>query len=414
MTERAAELLREARPASVDAGALVREALIKGRARHRARGARRLALAAGAGAALACAAAWIALAPASLAPPRPPPAELVRFALASRDRVVATGDARFDVESDTPALRRLHVARGAMLFDVAPLPAGERFEVRSEHATVSVVGTVFAVEVTERGTRVEVFEGRVRIEDGRGSRALETGGRYDSSGSAQGSHGGLARLRASGWRAARRRPARTQHVASAEVGRAERVRVRAQGVDPARAPAALDALADDGSRERPALRRAAPERSEGRSERAAPSREALAARIAAGEADQVLRTAQAQAGAAWRLVEGDALRALGRHAEAAGAYDRAADGLRDGRMAAFLAATERLRRLNDAGGALASLDRADVCSAGSPLRERALALRGEALARLGRRHELQALAREYLAAFPDGSRAGWMRRAAVP
>lgn len=51
-----------------------------------------------------------------------------------------------------------------MLFDVTPLAPGERFVVETPGGVVHVIGTVFAVEVGERGTAVRVFEGRVRVD----------------------------------------------------------------------------------------------------------------------------------------------------------------------------------------------------------------------------------------------------------
>lgn len=81
--------------------------------------------------------------------------ELVELWLPSGDHLVAPGDARFEVESVAPDHR---LVRGAMLFDVAP-SAGGGFEVRTPEEIERVRGTVFAVEVSDRGISVRVFEG---------------------------------------------------------------------------------------------------------------------------------------------------------------------------------------------------------------------------------------------------------------
>jgi len=79
-------------------------------------------------------------------------------------------------------------------------------------------------------------------------------------------------------------------------------------------------------------------------------------------------------------------------------------------QAGYLASFIRLRRLGDAPGALAALDATGADSAGSPLAERATALRARALDRMGRGAEARAVALRYLARYPGGGMAAWMRR----
>jgi tetratricopeptide (TPR) repeat protein len=127
----------------------------------------------------------------------------------------------------------------------------------------------------------------------------------------------------------------------------------------------------------------------------------LAARAVTGTVDEEQ--------GAWAMLEADALRALGRHAEAAFAYDRASRLLpnRDRAQAGYLAALLYHRRLNQSDRALAMLDSAGVDVDGSPLRERGLLLRARALKRLGR--SPYSAARCYLADYPNSAAAAEMR-----
>ena len=81
--------------------------------------------------------------------------------------------------------------------------------------------------------------------------------------------------------------------------------------------------------------------------------------------------------------------ALARYREAASAYDRAARNLggAGSSQAGYLAAFIRFRQLGEAGAALSSLDAVGADRPGSPMGERALALRARALNSLGRGEE---------------------------
>jgi hypothetical protein len=289
--------------------------------------------------------------------------------------MTVTTDASYSVDA-TARGPRVILRRGAMLFDVEPLAAGERFVVETASGVVHVVGTVFAVEVGDRGTAVSVFEGRVRIETPDGG-AVELGASESWGDAGE----GLASLEERGRRAAAER---------AEPPMASLARPRARAEAP-----------------RPAVER--------RSERAEVDR----ARewIVRGDAERALALAAPRAASdvRWGVVAADALRALGRAGEAADAYDAAA--ARSDRVAALqyalLAGQIRLRQLDDASGALRSLEAVDITAPDSPLRERGLALEAEAHHALGHRARFEEQARRYLADYPRGSRRGWLERRLV-
>jgi hypothetical protein len=105
----------------------------------------------------------------------------------------------------------------------------------------------------------------------------------------------------------------------------------------------------------------------------------------------------------WLLLQADALRSLGRAHAAALAYRDAALVLpgEARARAGFKAADVMLHELDDPRAALATLHVADVDMPGSPLRERGLLLRIEALQRMG--EPIVAVAERYLAEFPDSA-----------
>ena len=99
--------------------------------------------------------------------------------LPTGDRVVAVGPADVRLLSATVGARRIALRQGAALFDVEAAGGGH-FEVETPHLRVEVVGTIFSVEVLPAGSRVRVYEGRVRVREGDEERLLARGERFDS------------------------------------------------------------------------------------------------------------------------------------------------------------------------------------------------------------------------------------------
>ncbi|AKF10549.1 FecR family protein [Sandaracinus amylolyticus] len=389
------ELLEDARAleprhGEADDASLARRAVLAGRARARARAWRARIALLGAGVAIA-AIALLAWTP-EKARRETVAHEIVELTLPTGDRLATTGDARFEVRSAERA-RRIHLAQGAAMFDVAPLGPGSSFEVSTPHAIVAVRGTVFVVEVGARATSVRVYEGHVEVR-ARGERlALHAGDHVHRDAATQRS----ARLERRAREAADRR-ARVARIAAPEPDADQ-----AHASDP---PAASP---------RPrATRRAHPTTT-----RAEPAidpterRDAARAHLLQGDPAAALAALPPppERDGEWTLLEADALRALGRDAEAAHTYERAARTLPPGlaRSAGFLAAELYLRRLHDPARALAALDASRVDAEGTALRERALVLRAEAQLASDRRTELTETARRYLDAYPNGPRAAWMQ-----
>ncbi|MBX3273881.1 MAG: FecR domain-containing protein, partial [Sandaracinaceae bacterium] len=300
-----------------DDDAVIREALVVGRARARTR-ARRQALGGAAGA--------LALAAAS-------------------HHVEALPGARLEARDGGWRL-----GEGAALFDVTPgAPGG--FVVETPDATVLVRGTIFAVHVEAAGTAVEVYEGRVEVRDTRGVRALAAGESFATRGGLRVS----ASLAERGARAARARAGTVSTPAERVAhGAGDPRATDPRATDPrATDPSATDPSATDPSATDPsgdvadepveagdddgARAPAPPAREVERAERVGPPRtsvelaevRALVERGAYGEALDAIAAARPRPSDRGELamLEGDALRALGRGAEAAAAYERAAGAL---------------------------------------------------------------------------------------
>lgn len=313
-----------------------------------------------------------------------------RMRLPTGDEIAATAGARFSLLESHDA-RRIRLDEGALAFDVRPLGPSASFEVITQDLEVRVLGTVFSVDAGPTGTSVHVYEGRVAIAHGARISTLEAG----ESLSVRGAQGvDPMREIASRWAAARSQ-------ASAEPVPVppppSRVEVASEPVPPPRAPRPREAVA-------------------------APRLEPDGARawIAAGDSERALAAARralaaGQDAGPWSMVEGDALRALHRPGDAVDAYERAASDPALRVRAGYLSASLRAQRLGDREGALEALERHACAAEGSPLAERALALRVSLLAELGRPDEAARAARDYLARFEDGPHAGAMRaRIATP
>jgi hypothetical protein len=142
---------------------------------------------------------------------------------------------------------------------------------------------------------------------------------------------------------------------------------------------------------------------------------AARADVAAGRFDAALAKATTSlarepASGTWLLVRGDALRGLGRIADAADAYEAAAAVLADADKlaAAYTAAYVRFHDLHDGARALAEL--ADITVPSSPFEERGLALRVQILVSLKRAGEARDAARAYLGRYPHGDLRAYMMR----
>jgi len=359
-------------------------AQITGRARHRAWVRRRLFLATSVGTALAAAAVLLFMVgPGHEAPPprsatqgaveaapaEPDPSEMedrTDLELPTGDRLRASRGAHFRVDSATLAERRIRLLSGAMLFDVRPSARGH-FHVETSDAQITVVGTVFTVSAEPSGTIIRVYEGRVEVTHG-DTRELIRAGESMSVPT------GIGTLEH-----------RTMDPLAEDARRAVAHRLSTPREEPA-APA------------RPSASRPARARSASAAE--------VRGWITEGRARRALRVAREHVARGdvdpWALLEADALRGLGERDEAARAYTRAASLLPTPRreQAGFTGA--RLHRSPQAS--LHALDVGEVSRPGSPLRERALAMRADLLERLGRRGEQAEVARQYLESYPAGSR----------
>ncbi|MFK7986437.1 MAG: FecR domain-containing protein [Sandaracinaceae bacterium] len=396
---------KEAEPAALDELSVRRmaeRAAMTGRARHQ-RGTRRWLIGSMAVAAAAAAAA-VTLFLAEPTPTSSPRAEApleetheaTEVVLSTGDRLRASAGTRFGVEVETETARRVRLEGGAMLFDVRPIEGGE-FVVSTPRAEVTVLGTVFSVATSERGTTVRVYEGRVRVENGERVREVAAGGVV---------HLGGGRpdrdpLAEAGTEAARRRAPAEQ----VELPSAPTVEAHAASSVPTRRPRATapSETEQPTETEQPAETESTPP-PEPRPATASELRQW----IAAGDAELALVEARARISsgqtAPWRMLEGDALRSLGRAREAADVYRYASEELPSpGReQAAFLEARLRAGPLGDDVGALHALRHGGVLAPGSLLRERGMATEVELLHRMDLETERRLAVARYLAAYPDG------------
>jgi FecR protein len=410
MSTRLSELLALGVPhaSAEDDAQLIARAMVLHRTRERA-GQRKRIAAVGGAAALAAAFALLFLL--GRHPGR------ATHTLASGDVIIAARNADFRVIEDREVARRIEVAHGAVLLDVRSRARGT-FEVATPSARVRVVGTVFAVEVGRHGrTSVRVFEGRVDFVEAGGTRSLGAGEAVRSSDSE--SMDKLADEGAARAAARERRPTGASSPAPSVMS----------------APSSIEATHEEerhpsshlvsvpGAAPRPAHEGDAIPTPNGSSDSQVGSRGAVAIRPDASELRQAIARGEALAvlGAlpsarlttrerAW--LRADALRAVGRVADAANSYrEIARTDDSDRQSAAYLSASLFLRA-NRASESLAVLDESGISRPGSPFAERALVVRARALAEQGSEAASQEAAREYLNRFPDGQAAESMRRIA--
>jgi hypothetical protein len=365
-------------------------------------------------AALACAAIVLWLVPrASHVEP-----QLLRVTLPTGDRLVGLAGARFDVEKLDRVDRRLRLRDGTVLVDVAHVARGQQFAVTTDHLVAIAKGTVFSVETDPIGSRVRVYEGIVEVTQAGERHTLAAGGTWDS--------------RAQLASVTTERPAVLASAVDEAIRQrtAERLVTRA----PETSPTVAVVVADIPSPKpqivakpaiEPALEKVEAKGSGGKEGiENIESRDQLyvraSAALAAGKFDAALeivqhvKTGDGMIGE-WWVLEGDALRGLGRPREAADAFDAAAkDYLGPDKIeAAYSAAYLRFHDAHDAGAALASLV-ASVDAEGSPLEERGLGLRAQILEALGRHDEAKTIAQRYLARFPHGELRAVMSAFAKP
>jgi ferric-dicitrate binding protein FerR (iron transport regulator) len=105
-------------------------------------------------------------------PPVTPSAAPGPYTTTADVRVLTVGPHRLELRADSSAelvraasdAVQVDLQRGTLDCDVEPLAPGGSFEVRTEQATVRVIGTRFEVTATGPCTRVSVEEGRVRVD----------------------------------------------------------------------------------------------------------------------------------------------------------------------------------------------------------------------------------------------------------
>jgi hypothetical protein len=314
-----------------------------------------------------------------------------------------------------------------MVFDVAHVVEGQRFEVATAHVRVIATGTVFSVSTDAQSTHVHVFEGTVVVEYDGARDALLAGQSWDAGSPATGPR----EIIATGQAFAQERvtaPPRVVPASTGPVVAAPATPVVSPPAAVASSPAVVASSPSAVTSPLPPVsvppRHADAREPELDVDHEAPKAEdppasldAARADLAAGRYDAALAKAAQPTRIGtmgeWDLVRGDALRALGRRADAAAAYESAARMLvgTPSREAAYTAAYIRYHDLHDGERALATLGDADDKT--SPLEERALVLHAQILKSLDRANEAAVIAARYLDRYPRGASAAAMRTLAT-
>jgi hypothetical protein len=322
--------------------------------------------------------------------------------LPTGDVVVAAPGARFDLRSSDAASRRIALHGGSMVFDVVRLQAGERFEVTTPHGAVRVRGTVFAVQVQSDRTVVRLAHGAVEVESDHRRWRLEPGDVLTIPDSMQAPPLPALLVDALTSFHARRASADPESDRPASTDRAAAPDSISDPVEAvAHAPTSPDSEGDIRGLE-PRLSSEA--RLGGGSDETVSTARARSW-ILQGAAPRALALARSTLRSthdlgAWRMVEGDALRALGQLRMAANTYMQAALEL-DGQEAAqagYLAA-RLCAQLGDPARALELLDLSLADAPTSSLAERALALRIHCLDQLARTDDLSRAQSDYRRRF---------------
>lgn len=316
------------------------------------------------------------------------------------------------VVEEALAQRQVRLDEGEVLFDVAALDGDEAFVVRTPAFDVHVEGTVFAVSVNTAGSWVEVYEGEVTIR--REGELLATLNPSERFGVGPSWSSAQMRLAETGRERAERRLSRRE-VNSPPTPNPP-METETEPVTPMADPSESPLPDHEATTGTPVA--------ENRPERSSTPPRGEPTLLEARRWLQDGRAAEAQGAAErraprngeWERLLGDACRVLRSAVCAADAYDRAAALERPSRatQSGYLAAELRLRRLGDAEGALASLSAAGSAAPQSPIEERALVLRVEALQHLSRGVEAGRSARRYLLAFPSGPAREQMEAVSAP
>ncbi len=338
----------------------------------------------------------------------------LRLSLETGDTLVLAPEARLQVLSERPALRRVRLERGDALFDVTRREPDERFEVLTPHARLYVRGTVFTVLAGEKRSVVRVHEGSVWT----GGVLLEAGSIWTSDGEPPSLDEREQRAWTADVRAAldahaasklRAEPDATADGPPWQVARTPEPTPIAPAIEPDTSDASKLV-----SKQAPARRaRAASE-----DELELPDLHQLRELVRLGQFHQVVHYARTRSAQddAFALILADGLRALGRFAEACAQYEelaaRAPEPLQT--QVGFAAAQLALLKLGDATRALRVIEVYALSRADSPLAERASVLHVQALLRLGRTDEARHVVARYIAREPNTEAKERMRRLVGP
>jgi ferric-dicitrate binding protein FerR (iron transport regulator) len=126
--------------------------------------------------------------------------------------VVLGSGAQMSVEQLRGRQTMLRLDRGRLVASVTPRSGRGMFVVRTPHGNVAVVGTMFAVQVTDRAVSVQVLRGKVRVEEPRKKKRTVTRGHATE----LGGDGAVRRLKNQEMQGV------LEEVASVEIMRAER------------------------------------------------------------------------------------------------------------------------------------------------------------------------------------------------
>jgi hypothetical protein len=387
------------------------------------------------------AAAVAAIATAWLAWPRAREPRVLELTLPTGDHLAGVAGARFEVEEVAPAHRRIRLHDGEVMFDVAHVVPGQRFEVATDHLVATAKGTVFSVAVDADGSHVRVFDGVVAVEQAGRTHLLVAGAVWDSTRSRT----AIAFAPPSVLAPSVEHALRARVIAPPAAPTIATRAITTPAIEAAVATRAIEPRVGAPSIAAPPPEVAPPPGSTSTStstSTSAPSSASIATSSSTSpwstdsvpveqlSLDRLLATARGQLTAAdfanalatadiaarrapwsstWWQIVGDAQRGLGHAGAAAIAFEHVTGAERS--EAGYTAAYLRHHDLHDATAALATLDASGASNPGSPLEERALGLRAQILVALGRKGDAAEVARRYLTRFPHADLRAYMVQA---